>query len=258
MSSEKWKTSISQIEPNHISIRGYRLDQLMGKFSYAQMVYLLIKGELPSRNAGKMLNAVLVSSVDHGVTPPSCQASIIAASTGAPLNAAIAAGVLAVNEFHGGAIEKCMRSLQEAVDLMVNKRLPVEEAAEKIVEQYLDNKQKIMGFGHRIHSNDPRTRRLFALAEEYGISGRYIDMIQAMQGALHKRRGKKLPINVDGAIGAVLCELKIPSELANAFFIIARLPGLVAHIYEEKSRYKPMRRIDFSAAEYDGPVSKEL
>lgn len=258
MTSDSWKTAITKIEPNKIVVRGYMLDQLMGNFSYPQMIYLLITGELPTRNVGKILEAVLVSSVDHGVTPPSCQAAITSASTGAPLNAAISAGILSINEYHGGAIEKSMQTLIEGVDLMNREKLHVEQAAEKLVRQYLDNKQKIMGYGHRVHTNDPRTTKLFALAKEHGISGKFIEMSKAIQSALLKIGGKDLPINVDGAIAAVLCELNIPSELANAFFIMARLPGLVAHIFEEKKRYKPMRRIDFSKAEYDGPEERQI
>jgi citrate synthase len=105
MSEDSWKTTITKIEPNKIVIRGYQVDQLMGKLSYPQIIFLLIKGELPNKSVGKMLDAILVSSVDHGVTPPSCQAAITAASTGASLNAALSAGILSINEFHGGAIE---------------------------------------------------------------------------------------------------------------------------------------------------------
>ena len=115
-----------------------------------------------------------------------------------------------------------------------------------------------MGYGHRVHTNDPRTDRLFKLAEDYGISGKYIELSRAIRTALQKQMGKDLPINVDGAIAAVLSELNIPPELANAFFIIARMPGLVAHIYEEKTRFKPMRKIDFSKAEYDGPEERDI
>ncbi|MFZ0389347.1 MAG: citryl-CoA lyase [Calditrichia bacterium] len=258
MASENWKTAITKIEPNHIVVRGYQLDSLMGKLTYPQIIYLLVKGELPTRNVGKILDAILVASVDHGVTPPSCQAAVTAASTGAPLNAALAAGILSINEFHGGAIEKSMRTLEAAVDLMKEKKLSLKDAATEIVRQYLDKQKKIMGYGHRVHTNDPRTTRLFNLAQEYGISGKYIEMSQAVGQALKAETGRDLPINVDGAIGAVLCELNMPSELANAFFIMARIPGLLAHIYEEKMRYSPMRKIDFSKAEYDGPAERKL
>ena len=258
MSGENWQTAITKIEPNKILVRGYRLQDLMGKVTYPQMVYLLIKGELPSENIGRMIDAILVSSVDHGVTPPSCQAAVTVASTGATLNAALASGILAINEFHGGAIEKSMRVMQEAVDLMIEEKLSIEEAARKIVRNYLDRKKKIMGYGHRVHTADPRTKKLFDLAAQYGFSGDYVKMSLAIQQAFKELGGKDLPINVDGAIGAVLCEIGIPSELANAFFIMARLPGLLAHITEEKTRYRPMRRIDFTQAEYDGPAEREL
>jgi len=258
MSGENWQTAITKIEPNKILVRGYRLQDLMGKVTYPQMVYLLIKGELPSENIGRMIDAILVSSVDHGVTPPSCQAAVTVASTGATLNAALASGILAINEFHGGAIEKSMRVMQEAVDLMIEEKLSIEEAARKIVRNYLDRKKKIMGYGHRVHTADPRTKKLFDLAAQYGFSGDYVKMSLAIQQAFKELGGKDLPINVDGAIGAVLREIGIPSELANAFFIMARLPGLLAHITEEKTRYRPMRRIDFTQAEYDGPAEREL
>jgi citrate synthase len=137
-------------------------------------------------------------------------------------------------------------------------KISVKKAADKIVKRYLKNKKKIMGYGHRVHTDDPRTKKLYELVVEYGISGKYIEMSEAVQISLHKQTGKKLPINVDGAIAAVLCELGLPPELANAFFIIARIPGLVAHIFEEKKRYKPMRQIDFSKAEYDGPKERKV
>ena len=258
MGNDSWNTSITKIESNKIVVRGYRVDQLMGKLSYPQVIYLLIKGELPTKNVGKILDAILVSSVDHGLTPPSCQAAVTVATTGAPLNSAMAAGILAINEFHGGAIEKSMRTLSSAMELVRKKKLSVKEAAEKTVGDALANKEKIMGYGHRVHTNDPRTDRLFKLAEDYGISGKYIELSRAIRTALQKQMGKDLPINVDGAIAAVLSELNIPPELANAFFIIARMPGLVAHIYEEKTRFKPMRKIDFSKAEYDGPEERDI
>jgi len=257
MSSETWKTAITQVKPNKIVVRGYRIDKLMGRLSFSQMIYLLIKGEMPTKSVGKILDAILVSSIDHGVTPPSCQTAITVASTGGSLNAALAAGILAINKYHGGAIEKSMRTLEAAVQLMKKEKLSVDEAAEKIVQQALERKEKIMGFGHRIHTNDPRTVRLFDLAAEVGIASKYVEMCKAIQRALKKVGEKDLPINVDGAIAAVLCELNIPAELANAFFIMSRIPGLVAHVYEEKTRYKPMRKIDFYKAEYDGPEEKE-
>jgi len=114
MSDLAWKSAITKVEPNKLVVRGYRLDELIGKVSYAQMVYLLFKGELPSPQVGRVIEAILVSSVDHGTTPPSVLSAITVASTGAPLNAAVAAGILSISKFHGGAIEDCMHILQQA------------------------------------------------------------------------------------------------------------------------------------------------
>lgn len=132
------------------------------------------------------------------------------------------------------------------------------EAAEKIVSQYRSEKKRINGFGHRIHSNDPRKVKLFSMASDLGLSGEYVEMALAIEKALADATGKNLPINVDGAIAALLCDLNIPVKLANAFFIMARLPGLVAHIYEEQTREKLMRKIDPTDHSYDGPGDREI
>ena len=205
-----------------------------------------------------MLDAILVSSIDHGVTPPSSQAAITSASSGAPLNAALAAGILTINEFHGGAIEKCMNSILSAMSLKERESLPMTEAAEKTVSEIVARGEKLWGYGHRLHSKDPRSIRLLELAEQYGFSDDHVQMSLQLATALRQIKGKTLPLNVDGAIAAILCEIGISPEYANAFFIMARVPGLVSHIIEEKQRQKPMRRIDFSAVKYDGPQNSTL
>ena len=254
---EKWKTAITDIKPNKILLRGYPIDKLMGKISYAQAVYLALKGELPDEKTGKLLDAMLVSSIDHGVTPPSALATLIAASTGAPINAAIASGVLAVNKYHGGAIEDAMKAFYE-----IRSRVGNGNNLEKIVEDYIvelkEKKKRIMGFGHRFHSNDPRTRKLFQLAEEAGVGKEFIEIARTIEKVLKKITGRDLPVNVDGAIAAVLCGLGFPREIGNAFFIMSRIGGLVAHYYEEKTLQKPMRKIDPFNWEYDGPGEKEV
>ncbi len=258
MSELHWKSAITKVEPNKLVVRGYRLDELIGKVSYAQMVYLLFKGELPSPKVGKLIEAILVSSVDHGTTPPSVLSALTVASTGAPLNAAVAAGILSISKFHGGAIEDCMRILLEAKKLMDEQNMDYDQAAETIIKKFREEKKRLSGFGHRYHTNDPRTKKLFALAEELGLAGDYTKLALAFVKKLKEITGKDLPLNVDGAIGALLCELDIDPILANAFFMIARVPGLVAHIYEEKTRYKPMRKIHPTDVEYDGPEERAV
>jgi citrate synthase len=257
MSETTWKTAITRIEPNEVRLRGYRIDELMGQVTFAQAIFLALTGELPSANVAKLLDTMLVSSIDHGATPPSALAARTAASTGAPLNAAVAAGILSINRFHGGAIYDCMGVLEEGIKLAEESGTTLEKAAEELVASYSQEKIRIAGLGHRIHSDDPRTKKLFALAEELNVAKDGVAMVRAIQSALAKA-GKDLPINVDGAIAALLVDLQMPRELANAFFIMARVPGLVAHVYEEQKRERPMRKIDPIKHEYDGPPARSL
>lgn len=258
MSDLHWKTAITKIEPNHIAVRGYDIAEMMGRVSYPQMVYLLFKGELPSTNTGKLIEAMLVSSVDHGTTPPSALAALTVASTGAELNAAVAAGILAISRFHGGAIEECMNILHAVKKAKDENDLTDDQAAEQVIAQYRSEKKRLSGFGHRLHTDDPRTQKLFDLAGDLGVAGEFVTLARATEKALHSSLGKKLPINVDGAIAALLCDMDFDPVFANAFFMIARVPGLVAHIYEERTRYKPMRKIHPTDVEYDGPDNRSL
>ncbi len=253
-----WKTAITKIEPNKISVRGYPVDELMGRISFPQAVYLILKGELPPENVSKLMEAILVSSIDHGATPPSTLTAITIASTGAPLNSALAGGILAISKWHGGAIEACMNILHTVKQKAEKTSVSIEEAAEELVKEYRQGKKKISGFGHRFHTQDPRSRKLFQLADELKIAGPFTRIARALEAAIERNLGKKLPINVDGAIATMLCELDFPSALANAFFIMARVPGMVAHIYEEQTRYKPMRKIHPADHEYDGPAERHL
>jgi citrate synthase len=257
VNEKTWKSAITDIKPNKILVRGYPLEELIGKVSYPRMIYLLIKGEMPEENVGLILDAILVSSVDHGVTPPSTLAARTVTSTGAPINSAIAAGILSISKFHGGAIEECMNALQDGVDKAEELNLSFDDSARLILDEYKKLNKKLSGFGHRIHTDDPRTKSIFGISDKLGISGKFVAMARAFEKTF-SNKGKPLPINVDGAIAAILCEIGIPSELSNAFFMIARLPGLITHIMEEKTREKPMRRVTPDNWEYDGPIERHL
>jgi len=247
-----WKTAITQIKPNEIRLRGHRIDELMGQITFSQAIYLALTGDLPSEPVGRLLDAILVSSIDHGASPPSALAARTSASTGAPINAAVAVGLLSINKHHGGAVEDCMRMIQSALDLAREQGLATEAAADQLVEAKRAAKERLPGFGHRVHTDDPRTARLFQLAADAGVSGDAVGMVQALADSWARQSGKPLPINVDGAMGAVLLDLHIPLELGNTFFMMARVPGLIAHVYEEMTRERPMRRIHPTDHEYDG------
>ncbi len=249
-----WKTAITQIKPNEIRLRGHRIDRLMGQVGFSQAIFLALTGELPSPEVGRLLDALFVSSIDHGATPPSALAARTAASTGAPFNAALAAGLLSINQHHGGAIEVCMGVIRQALEAAHHQPQEYAQAAVGVIESWRGAGKRLPGFGHRIHTADPRTARLRQLAHSLGLAGEGIAMLRALEEALAAQTGRPLPANVDGAIAAVLVDLDMPAELANTFFMMARLPGLVAHVHEEMTRERPMRAIHPTDHEYDGPL----
>jgi len=257
MSDLHWKTGITDVEPNRVRIRGYPVDELMGKLSFAEVIYLVLKGKLPTPEVGRLVDSILVSSVDHGAGPPSVLTARTVASTGSELNACLAAGVLAISRFHGGAIEEAMRLFYRVARRMSEQGIPREDAVGEVLREMRERKQRASGFGHRLHTQDPRTKKLFSLAQESGLSSRHVDIARSMEKKLAEFLGKSLPINVDGAIAALLCDLDFPPEVGNAFFIIARAAGLTAHIQEEKTRMRPMRKIHPQDFEYDGPLPED-
>ena len=258
MVEQIWRTAITKIEPNKVIVRGYPIDELMGRVSFGQFVYLVLLGELPSPEVGVLMDAILVSSVDHGATPPSALAARTVASGGAPLTTAIAGGIMTINRHHGGAIEGCMRILEELVAYKHDQGRDALTAARKKMIEFRAQKMRVPGYGHRVHSDDPRTKRLFSLAEEYGVAGEYIEMGHALRQAMQETLNRDLPMNVDGGIAAVLCELGFPPELGNGFFAISRTVGLTAQVHEETTRQRPMRKISPTAQEYDGPAERTL
>jgi citrate synthase len=259
-SSDRWQTALTLIAPNTILIRGYAVDELMGRLSFADAIYLLLMGELPTAAIGRMFNAVLVSTLDHGVTPPSTLAARNVATSGAPLKDSVAAGILAFGPHHGGDIESCMRFLDAGLT-MVRGGKTLQQAAEALVDDCIRERQTPPGFGHRFHTRDPRASRLFQMALELELEGEHLRMMRAVERALEARKddiGRPLPVNVDGAIAAISADLGFAYELGNAIFLISRLPGLIAHAHEERSRQAPMRQIDPKDHDYDGSTSRRL
>jgi len=250
-----WTTAITNIEPNKVAVRGHDIASLMGNTSFGAAVYLILTGNLPDERTGRLMDAILVSSIDHGATPPSCLAARTVASTGASLSQSVAAGIMSINKHHGGAIEDCARYLGSIIKLSRDTNRPLDELATAEVARIKASGDRISGFGHRIHTKDPRTARLFELAAAAGLgdTSPHIAAARAIERAF-AAIGKPLPINVDGAIGAILADLGLDPRVFNGIFMIARTPGLVAHVIEEQTREKPMRRIDPVNHAYDGPM----
>ncbi len=253
-----WKSSITKVEPNHLVTKGYRQQDLMGNIPFPHVVYLLVTGKLPNKAHGKMMDAILTACIDHGVTSPSPMAARVVASGGVPLPSAVAAGILSIGDAHGGAIEKGACFMQAGVNRMKEEGCSIDEMAKVLVAESREKHQRILGFGHRVHSEDPRTVRLFALADELDITGDHIKLAEAIEKELKSSLKKKLPINVDGAIAAVISDMDLDWRLGKAFFLLGRVAGLTAQVYEEQTRFKPMRKMFSVDCEYDGPEERDL
>ena len=255
-----WTSAITRIEPNRIAVRGYDVANLMGRVSFGAAVHLIITGSLPDERTAALMDAILVASIDHGCTPPSTLAARTVASTGASLSASVAAGISSINRHHGGAIEDSARMLSALIERSKLAGAAIEETAAALVVEVRAGGDRLPGFGHRVHTRDPRTKRLFELAAEAGLteqSAPHIGAVRAIERAF-AAIGRPVPVNVDGAIGATLADLGLDPRVFNGIFMIARTPGLVSHVVEEQTREKPMRRIDPVNHAYDGPPDRSL
>ncbi len=247
LSNPKWKTSITRVEPNKIVTRGYPQEDLIGNISFPEMAYLLIMGELPSESDSKMFEAVLISFCDHGVTPPSTQVARLMASTGSSMEGCVSGGLLSFGKYHAGALERSMNILQELVQNGVigysgplESRHDIRAVAGVVVDEFFNNNEKIPGFGHRYHSEDPRATKLLKIAEEYGCSGVHTELALAIQEILFETKGIKM--NIDGANAGILSDMGFDWSLGTGVFMMGRLPGIISHVFEEKTVEPPFRK----------------
>lgn len=248
---EPWRTAVSTFEQNRILIRGHPVEKLMAGGNFGDVAFLLLRGRPPNTSESRVWNAILIAVADHGPTPPSTMAArVIASGNRRAVEAAVAGGLLAIGDAHGGAGEEAMRMLRRALDLMATEGLTAEAAAQRVVDGYSARGQRVPGIGHRVHTRDPRTAALWSLAREVGVAGPGIDVMQAI-GVAGSPAGRLLPVNVDGALAAVLVDLGFEPAAGKAAFILGRCAGVAAHVLEELAREKPMRiEVPFL---YDGP-----
>lgn len=257
----RWHTNLTLIEPNRILIRGYPLDEMMGRVSFGEAIYLLLTGELPGLSIGRLIEAMLVSFIDHGATPPSTLVARNAATTGSSLRGAVAAGVLGFGRHHGGDILACRQVLDDGLAL-VRAGASISDAGTTLAGRLVEtNEIPPPGFGHRFHTRDPRATRLLQLAHELEVDHEYSQLIRSLEHALARHPAladRPLPVNVDGAIAAICGDLGLSPQVADALLIISRVPGLAAHALEEQQRESPMRAINPNAHAYDGPSERRL
>lgn len=235
---EWWSTSIIDMKPGSIRFRGYAIEELVGRVGFADMVYLLTRGELPHPAAAKLLEAALVAAVDHGPQAPSIAAARMAISCGVGMNNAMASAINMLGDVHGGAGEQCVALFNAIADRQGEGRGPLSEAVALELDTLKQSGVRhVPGYGHRFHPLDPRAPRLLALvddaAKEGAVSGRFAAIGRAVEDELARRAGRTIPINIDGATGVVYAELGFAPALCRGLFVLSRSVGALAHAYEE-------------------------
>jgi len=238
---DPWRTAIVTSDATNIWVRGYEITSLMQRSSFTDTIFLLHRGQLPSEGERRLLDAILIGVADHGAGAPSCAAARLAASGNRQsLSAAIAAGILAIGDEHGGAGSSCMDLIAAGVATSTRDGVSIEDAARRTVEDAVRMKTRLPGLGHRVHTTDPRTATLFDMAEAEGLAGGGIAFMRALE-AEARVRIKPLPLNIDGALAAVLHDIGFPPPFGKLVFIIGRVAGLTAEVAEEYLRERPMR-----------------
>lgn len=231
-----WATSIADIRPGEIRLRGYAIEDLIGTVSFPQMIWLMVNGDLPTDDEAKLLELTLVAAVDHGPQAPSIAAARMAASCGLALNNAMATGVNLLGDVHGGAGQQCMEVLHELRAAVDAGESPT-SAARSLVAAYKSRDAFIPGFGHRFHPVDPRRDPLMHAIEHAArdgiVEGYYLEVALALEAVLAEG-SKPVPMNVDGATATIYAELGLPPELARGLFVLSRSVGLLAHAREQQ------------------------
>ena len=265
LTREWWRTGIIDMSPGVIRFRGYAIEELVGRISFAQMIWLMTRGELPSRAQGELLEAALTAGVDHGPQAPSIAIARMAATCGVGLNNAVASALNVLGDVHGGAGEQTVELFQAIAERIA--RGDGESAAVQaaLADFNARHGKFIPGYGHRFHPVDPRAPRLLELvdaaARDGTVDGRFARIGRAVEAALAERKGgKRIPMNIDGATAVIYAELGFPAPLARGLFCLSRAVGILAHAWEQTlqgGRNKgPMPRQVLPT--YDGPAPRPL
>jgi citrate synthase len=247
-----WKTEIIDIHPGEIHVRGYAIQDLIGEVSFPEMIWLMVRGDLPSPGQARLLEAALVASVDHGPHAPSIAIAQMAATCGIGLNNAMASAINVLGDVHGGAGQDCMK-LYELVRTQHEQGGELPAAADLALAQFVSDHGKIVpGFGHRFHPVDPRAAPLLGLVEaaaaEGIVAGGYVAIGREVEAALRRRTGKSLPMNIDGATAVIFAELGFAPEMGRGLFILSRSVGILAHAWEQIKAGRRMK----------GPMPKDI
>jgi citrate synthase len=235
---EWWATSIIEMQPGMIRYRGYAIEDLIGRISFPAMIWLMLRGELPSEGQADLLGTALMAAVDHGPQAPSIAIARMAATCGVGINNAMASAINVLGDVHGGAGEQCVE-IYQAIAGRMDGGLALAAAVDAELAAVAERGIKFVpGFGHRFHPIDPRAPRLLevveAAAAEGVVDGRFAAIGRAVEEALARRKGgKRIPMNIDGATAVIYAELGFPPPLCRGLFVLSRSVGALAHAWEQ-------------------------
>ncbi len=234
-----WRTSICDIAPGRIAYRGYPIQDLIGRVSFPAMIWLMLRGDLPTPQQETLLQAALVASVDHGPHAPSIAIAQMAVSCGLPLNGAMASAINTLDDVHGGAGEQAIELYDDV--LSRHAELDLDAAAAAAIDHFTTTRSRYLpGFGHRFHPVDPRAAPLLALVDAAAgdghISGHYVGAARAIERVMQRRKGKLIPMNIDGASAVIYGELGFAAPLARGIFCLSRAVGILSHAWEQIGR----------------------
>lgn len=235
-----WRTKIIEMEPGVIRYRGYPVQELIGNVSFAQMIWLMLRGELPSRQQGELLDAALMAAVDHGPQAPSIAIARMAVTCGVGLNNAMASAVNVLGDVHGGAGEQAVE-LYQGIAARIDHGDALEAAVRAGLDEFFAGGSKFVpGFGHRFHPVDPRAPRLLELVDRAAragaVSGRFAAIARGVEDEILARKGRRIPMNIDGATAVIYAELGFPAPLARGLFCLSRSVGVLAHAWEQSQQ----------------------
>jgi citrate synthase len=235
-----WTTSIIDIHPGRIAIRGHPIEDLIGSVSFVEMIWLMVRGDRPTAAQAKLLECALVASVDHGPQAPSIAIARMAMTCGVELNTAIASATGVLGDVHGGAGQLCMELFEE-IRSEPGSEADLARAVDVVLERFVAQHGKIIpGYGHRFHPVDPRTEPLLRIVEEGAaagaVSGRYAAIGREVEAGIRRRTSKPIPMNIDGATAVIFSELGFPPPLGRGLFILSRSVGILAHAWEQSQQ----------------------
>ncbi|ESZ24502.1 MULTISPECIES: citryl-CoA lyase [unclassified Mesorhizobium] len=237
---EWWQTDIIEMRPGVIRLRGYEIQDLIGRVSFPAMIWLMLRGELPSEDQAALLGIALGAAVDHGPQAPSIAIARMAATCGVGINSAMASAINVLGDVHGGAGEQAL-SFYGDIAVAIDAGMTLNEAVSARLDRFFaEEKGYVPGLGHRFHPVDPRAPRLLELIREFAargaVNGRFADIAAAIEADVERRKGKKIPLNIDGATAVIYGELGFPPPLTRGLFVLSRSVGILAHAWEQSQQ----------------------